>query len=139
MVKSAVTVDARIFYMKIGELSKRTGCPIGTIRFYEMKGVLPGIARSMSGHRTYSAVDLERLRFIMDCRANGMKLECIRRFLAFRDDPSSGSEGLLESIEIYLEQVGRKRKELDRLEKYLNGIRRTLSGKGIASGSTTGE
>ena len=59
--------------MKIGELSKRTGCPIGTIRFYEMKGVLPGIARSMSGHRTYSAVDLERLRFIMDCRANGMK------------------------------------------------------------------
>lgn len=48
----------------------------------------------------------------------------------FHGDPSSGSEGLLESIEIYLEQVGRKRKELDRLEKYLNGIRRTLSGQG---------
>lgn len=32
--------------MKIGELSKLTGCPIGTIRFYEQKGVLPNIVRS---------------------------------------------------------------------------------------------
>ncbi|WP_134553442.1 MerR family DNA-binding transcriptional regulator, partial [Pseudomonas aeruginosa] len=27
--------------MKIGELAKRTGCPVETIRYYEREGLLP--------------------------------------------------------------------------------------------------
>lgn len=32
--------------MKIGELAKRTGCPVETIRYYEREGLLPEPARS---------------------------------------------------------------------------------------------
>lgn len=112
--------------MKIGELSKLTGCPIGTIRFYEQKGVLPDIARNLGGQRSYSEKDVERLRFIMDCRTNGMKLECIERFLQYRDDPTLGSAWLLEQVNGYLQEVAKRREELDRVEKHLKAIARSL-------------
>lgn len=112
--------------MKIGELSKLTGCPIGTIRFYEQKGILPNIARSMSGQRSYTEKDLRRLCFIMDCRTNGMKLECIERFLQFRDNPTLGTPWLLERVNEYLEQIVQKREELDRVEKYLTEIKNRM-------------
>ena len=35
----------------IGELSKRTGCNIETIRFYERDGIMPSPSRSSGGHR----------------------------------------------------------------------------------------
>lgn len=112
--------------MKIGELSKLTGCPIGTIRFYEQKGVLPGIARSMSGQRAYTEKDLRRLPFIMDCRTNGMKLECIERFLNFRDNPKLGTPWLLERVNEYINEVQKRREELDRVERYLTDIKNKL-------------
>lgn len=112
--------------MKIGELSKLTGCSIGTIRFYEQKGVLPKIARSMSGQRAYVQKDVERLRFVMDCRANGMKLECIERFLQYQDNPSLGSQWLLDRVEEYLAAAQKRREELDRVEKYLTEIKSSL-------------
>lgn len=112
--------------MKIGELSKLTGCPIGTIRFYEQKGVLPDIARSMNGQRAYTDKDVKRLRFIMDCRTNGMKLECIERFLQFKDNPSLGTPWLLDRVNEYLAEAQRRREELDRVENYLNEIKKSL-------------
>ena len=112
--------------MRIGELSKLTGCPIGTIRFYEQKGVLPDIARNLGGQRSYSGKDVERLRFIMDCRTNGMKLECIERFLEYRDNPSLGNEWLLAQVKGYLQQVAKRREELDRVEKHLKAIALSL-------------
>ena len=112
--------------MKIGELSKLTGCPIGTIRFYEQTGVLSKIARSMSGQRVYAQKDVERLHFIMDCRANGMKLECIKRFLQYKDNPSLGNKWLLDE---YLAAARKRREELGRVEKYLTEIRKSLVSK----------
>lgn len=112
--------------MKIGELSARTGCPAGTIRFYESEGILPAPARGEGNQRIYGQTHLERLGYIMDCRANGMKLECIRRFLDYEDDPQLGSPWLLERVEDYLAQLEKRQQELRRLKKYLTGVRARL-------------
>ena len=71
--------------MKIGELSAKTGCPITRIRFYEQKGVMLEPKRGLGGQREYEKDDVTRLEFIMACRVNGMKLECIKRFLEYLD------------------------------------------------------
>ena len=84
--------------MKIGELAQRTGCPVTRIRFYEQKGLLPEPRRSMGGQRNYSQEAVKRLEFITTCRANGMKLECIERFIEFEQEPSKGTEWLLERV-----------------------------------------
>ena len=83
--------------MKIGELARITGCPVTRIRFYEQKGLLPMPSRTPGGQRKYSDKAIERLDFISTCRANGMKLECIERFIAFEKDPRpSSSSGTSE-------------------------------------------
>ena len=56
-------------------------------------------------------------------RANGMKLECIERFIEFEQDPSKGTEWLLERVDEYLEQAKVYREQLDRAEKYLRHLR----------------
>ena len=109
--------------MKIGELSKLTGCPVGRIRFYEQKGLLPSPARGLGGHRNYSSAAVERLKFISDCRANGMKLECIARFIQFEKDPKLGNEWLLDRIDEYLAQAAIIREQIDKAEKYLRYLR----------------
>ncbi|MCO4084514.1 MerR family DNA-binding transcriptional regulator, partial [Pseudomonas aeruginosa] len=47
--------------MKIGELAKRTGCPVETIRYYEREGLLPEPARSEGNYRQYTLAHVERL------------------------------------------------------------------------------
>ena len=39
--------------MKIGEMARRAGVTIDTVRFYERRGVLPPPDRLPSGYRVY--------------------------------------------------------------------------------------
>lgn len=116
--------------MKIGELANKTGCPITRIRFYEQKGLLPEPRRTLGGQRNYSEDAVERLEFISNCRANGMKLECIARFIEFDKNPSKGPKWLLERIDDYIEQTKIYRERLDNAEKYLIFLRSRLSDEG---------
>ena len=50
--------------LKIGELAKKSGCPVVTIRYYEKKGLLPEPDRNGSNYRLYDEADMERLRFV---------------------------------------------------------------------------
>lgn len=109
--------------MKIGELSKITGCPVTRIRFYEQKGLLPQPKRGLGGHRVYSREAVDRLEFITVCRANGMKLECIKSFIDFENDPSKGTDWLVEHIDEYLQQAQCIREQIDKAEQYLLHLR----------------
>ena len=55
--------------MRIGELADRIGVSTDTIRFYEKSGVLPRPERQRdNGYRSYSEVDVEHLRLLIDLR-----------------------------------------------------------------------
>ncbi|MDE8344542.1 MAG: MerR family transcriptional regulator, partial [Acidocella sp.] len=49
--------------MAIGEFSRRTGCAIETIRFYENVAILPKPLRR-GGYRCYEHADVGRLVFV---------------------------------------------------------------------------
>ena len=57
--------------MNIGQLSRRTGVPIDTVRYYEKLALLPPPARSTSGYRHYEADDVLRLNFIRRAKVLG--------------------------------------------------------------------
>src|SRR5919109_5158299 len=57
-----------------------TGLSADTLRYYEKIGLLPGIARSQSGHRRFSEDDLGWIRFLQRLRATGMPIEEIHRY-----------------------------------------------------------
>jgi DNA-binding transcriptional MerR regulator len=65
----------------IGELARRTGLPVRTIRFYSDAGVLPPTDRSPAGHRLYDIAALTRLELVRTLRDLGLDLPTIQRVL----------------------------------------------------------
>jgi DNA-binding transcriptional MerR regulator len=54
----------------IGQLAKRAGVRIDTVRYYERNGLLAPRARLASGYRRYGELELARLRFIRRAQAS---------------------------------------------------------------------
>jgi MerR family copper efflux transcriptional regulator len=66
----------------IGQLAKRGGVGIDTVRYYERNGLLAPHARLASGYRRYGELELARLRFIRRAQALGFTLKEIKELLA---------------------------------------------------------
>lgn len=71
---------------QIGEISRRTGASIRTIRFYEAEGLLPPTSRRPSGYRLYTEQDVEKLRFIQQAKRLGLALKEIRKIMRCSQD-----------------------------------------------------
>lgn len=68
--------------MTIGELARRTGLAVRTLRFYADAGVLPETSRSESGYRLFGPDAIARARLLRTLRELGVGLEDIKRVLA---------------------------------------------------------
>jgi DNA-binding transcriptional MerR regulator len=92
----AVT-DSRADHLPIGELSRRTGVNIETIRYYERIRMLTAPPRTASGRRVYGAQDVRILAFIRRARELGFPLEDIRTLLGL-GAPGQASCGEVRDI-----------------------------------------
>lgn len=112
--------------MKIGELSALTGCTVPNIRFYEEKGLIKSTRLFGSNYRSFNDEALERLNFIMQCRANGMKLSCIKTLLTALDNPSNSSEDLCEHIDTFISTAKILEEQMRNLQKNLKNLKKTI-------------
>ena len=71
----------------IGEVARRSGVKVPTIRYYEQIGLLPRAPRTTSNRRLYSAADLSRLAFIRHARELGFEIDAIRELLQLQGSP----------------------------------------------------
>lgn len=67
--------------MNIGELSRLTGLPVKTIRYYSDVGLVPEAERSAANYRRYDHGSLVRLEFVRTLRELGLDLATIRQVL----------------------------------------------------------
>lgn len=81
--------------LPIGEVARRAGVTVKTVRFYSDRGLLPEAARSAGGHRLYGRAALERLRLIRSLRALDLPVPAIRRILAPAGGPLDVDEDVL--------------------------------------------
>ncbi|MFC9296159.1 MerR family transcriptional regulator [Streptomyces sp. NPDC057011] len=65
----------------IGELARRTGLSVRTIRFYSDSGVVAPTDRSRAGYRLYDLDALFRLELVRALRELGLDLATVRRVL----------------------------------------------------------
>ncbi|MEU3821997.1 MerR family transcriptional regulator [Streptomyces sp. NPDC030392] len=65
----------------IGELARRTGLPVRTIRFWSDSGVLAPAGRSAGGYRLYDEAAAARLDLVRTLRELGLDLDAVRRVL----------------------------------------------------------
>ncbi|MBY8877903.1 MerR family transcriptional regulator [Actinacidiphila acidipaludis] len=72
----------------IGELARRTGLTVKTVRFYSDRGIVTPAARTAAGYRRYGADAVARLDLVRTLRELGLDLATVRR-VADRELPLS--------------------------------------------------
>ncbi|GAB2652035.1 MerR family transcriptional regulator [Saccharopolyspora gloriosae] len=83
----------------IGELSRRTGLSVKTIRFYSDSGVVPPTDRTHSGYRLYDVTAMARLELVRTLRELGAGLDEVRRVLAEETTVRRLAEAQLDLLE----------------------------------------
>ena len=73
---------ARNAGIQIGELARRSGCNVETVRYYERIGLLPIPARTAGRYRQYETADVRRLMFARRARELGFTLEEVETLMA---------------------------------------------------------
>jgi MerR family mercuric resistance operon transcriptional regulator len=105
--------------LSIGALSKRTGCNVETIRYYERLTLLPRPARTAGGHRAYSVEHLRRLRFVRRARELGFTLDEVRALLRLAGGSESSCAQVRELATVHLASVRAKIADLRTMERVL--------------------
>jgi Cd(II)/Pb(II)-responsive transcriptional regulator len=109
--------------MHIGELARRTGVQVETIRYYEREGLLPEPARSDGNYRVYGSGHLEQLQFIRHCRSLDMSLDEVRALLRLRSSPAEECGDVNALLDEHLGHVERRIEALRGLERELKALR----------------
>jgi MerR family mercuric resistance operon transcriptional regulator len=108
--------------LSIGDLSRRTGVNIETIRYYERIGLIRAPARTRGGHRAFDGETSRQLGFVRRCRELGFSLDEIRALLALVVDNNFTCDDVRALTEKHLAVVRRKRADLQRMERVLAGM-----------------
>ena len=106
----------------IGDLSRRTGVKIPTIRYYEQMGLIAAPERSEGNQRRYEKRELERLAFIRHARDLGLSIESIRDLLALSQHPERPCGEADRIANEHLVTVREKIVQLQKLERELERI-----------------
>jgi DNA-binding transcriptional MerR regulator len=91
--------------LAIGDLSRRTGVKIPTIRYYEQIGLLPSPVRTEGQQRRYGSEEVRRLNFIRHARELGFEVDAIRQLLSLADDPSRYCGEVHDITKAHLDEV----------------------------------
>lgn len=106
----------------IGQLSKRTGVKIPTIRYYEQMGLIDVPERSEGNQRRYTADGLSRLSFIRHSRDLGFSIEDIKGLLELSQHPEKPCHDAHGIAVQHLKNVQDRIAKLRRLERELKRV-----------------
>ena len=68
--------------LSIGDLGRRTGATVQTIRYYEKLGLMPPPFRTQATQRVYDETDIQRMTFIRHGRALAFSLQDLAELVA---------------------------------------------------------
>ena len=108
--------------LRIGEVARRTGLPVKTIRYYCDEGLLQPRARSESGYRLFDEENLAELTIIRSLRAMDVSIPELARILEVRRAGvcncsvlKDSSTAKMESINLRIDELAAMKEELARL------------------------
>jgi MerR family mercuric resistance operon transcriptional regulator len=117
--------------LRRGELAKRTGCNIETVRYYERIGLLPAPPRSENGFRSYDERHFTRLTFIRRARELGFTLGEVQGLLRLVDGGHYTCAQVQELALQHAEDIQRKIEDLQRMWQVLRETATECSGEEV--------
>lgn len=119
--------------MRIGEVSRRAGVGVETVRFYETRGLIGRPARPRNGgYREYPEDTVRRIRFVRRAQRLGFSLSEIMELLELESVAGAGCADVRERAVAKLADVETRMESLDRIKGALEVLIRACPGRGPA-------
>lgn len=103
--------------LNIGEVAKRAGVSVQTLRHYDNLGLVRPSQVSAAGYRLYSPADCERLELVRTLRSVGFDLSTVARLLQGQISPTQAVELQLRALEVQSRLLKRQKAVLKAVSK----------------------
>jgi len=120
--------------MTIGQVARRSGVGVETVRFYERKGLIPAPPRRTSGYRQYPEETVRRIRFIRRAKDLGFSLAEIGDLLSLRLDPAARCEDVRGRALAKIQDIDERLRSLRRMKSTLSKLVTACSKGGSVDG-----
>ncbi len=119
--------------LTIGQVAKRSGIGLETVRFYERTGLVEEPPRTDSDYRQYPEGVVARIRVIRRAKELGFKLSEISELLWLRVDPDTRCADVRQQTELKIADVEEKIRALQRIKTALKKLAASCVGTGPTS------
>lgn len=108
--------------LTIGQVARRAGVHVETIRYYERRRLLAEPPRRRSGYRAYPAEAIQRIRFIKSAQGLGFCLEEIAEMLELRVTPDTTCADVRQLAQTRLDEVEERIRKAQTLKRTLKRL-----------------
>lgn len=108
--------------LTIGQLARRAGVGVETVRFYEREGLISEPPRRPSGYRDYPTETVTRIVFIRRAKELGFTLKEIGELLALRVRPRRNCSLVKRSADAKIADIDTKIGTLRRMRRALTNL-----------------
>jgi len=112
--------------MRIGDLAKKAGTTMRTIRYYEQLGLIRPIGRTKGGFRLYEEEELRKLSLIKSLQLLDIPLAQVKAFFDRRQQGRSAAEIAPPIRQILQEQLTQMEQRIVQYRTMQESLRQTL-------------
>ncbi len=116
--------EIRDNHLTIGQVARRSGVGVETVRFYEREGLIAKPPRTGAGYRQFPPDTVDRIRFTQRAKELGFSLREIKDLLALRMASDSECEDIRQRAETKIADVNEKIRHLKRIKRVLSSLAR---------------
>lgn len=119
--------------LTIGEVAKRGGVKLPTVRYYERRGLIPEPPRTESGYRAYGVSAVNRIHFIKRAQELGFTLSEIEDLLRLLLSEDVTKAHIKRRTKAKLVEIREKVGLLQQIERHLERLLAACSGRGAVT------
>ena len=116
--------------MRIGQVAKRAGVNVETIRFYERKGLITQPLRTPGGYREYPHEAIAKINFIKRAQELGFSLTEIAELLSWQADHRATCADVKQKAEAKISTIQGRIKDLQKMKRALEQLAAACKGSG---------
>lgn len=100
----------------IGEISKMTGLPISTLRYYDKEGLFPDIDRSTGGIRVFTDNEIGAIKTIECLKSSGLSIQEIKQYMQWYKE---GDDTLQKRHDLFYDRLTALEEQMKELQKIM--------------------
>lgn len=108
--------------LRTGEVARRAGVNVETLRFYEREGILPEPPRRTSGYREYPPETVDLIRFVKRAQELGFSLKEVHGLLNLRKSPRRAPGKVPHLVKTKIEEIDHKIRDLESMRRALGEL-----------------